>query len=75
MWSFVLIVLGVIAWIALAIGLILAIAIGIIFTMSIVECAKAEEEVARMNCNHENYHYSESHPNKVWRCNDCGADF
>ena len=68
-------VLSVLLFVAMAVGAIVAIGFAIAFTMAMVECAKAEEEVARMNCNHENYHYSESHPDKVWRCNDCGADF
>lgn len=68
-------VLGVLAFIALAIGASLALVFLIAFTKAIIQIAISNDEVAKMNCNHDNCHYSESHPDKVWRCNDYGADF
>jgi rubrerythrin len=34
-----------------------------------------EDEVKVENCEHKRYRYTESHPDKVWTCNDCGENF
>lgn len=37
--------------------------------------ADFEDEVEVKNCAHKRYRYTESHPDKVWTCNDCGENF
>lgn len=34
--------------------------------------AKEVEKWEQENCSHENSIYTESHPDKVWTCSDCG---
>ncbi len=68
---------------------VLAIAAGAGFFTALIYCMvvcgknlikraeRWDDEMAldKQNCTHERYRYTESHPEKVWTCNDCGEIF
>lgn len=76
MWSFVMIVGTVLLWVMLVIGFIAAFVFGVLFSLALIDArVSIEEDKSKIDCEHINYHYSESHPEKVWQCNDCGENF
>lgn len=72
MWKVVLDFVGVAA-VAVSVGVFVS-----VFYFCVV-CAKNYikrlEQEKRANCSHKNYRYTESHPEKVWTCNECGEIF
>lgn len=76
MWKIVLDFFELFGWVILGVAAVMAIGFLVLFTKAIIELAIADEEVKKLNeqenCIHDNLQYTESHPEKVWTCNDCG---
>lgn len=57
---------------------VIGIGFGIVATICFLwwmVCREEQKRAKRRNCQHINYYYADMHPEKVWRCNDCGIDF